>query len=61
MSNEFFKSRNIKVFPCAFRGYYKNENGTESLFNPEACTTSEYSFTTPYHKISSRKESYVVS
>ena len=58
--NGFFQSKNIKVFPCAYRGYYKEANGTEVLFNPEACTTSEFSFVNSYNKISVKKESYVV-
>lgn len=52
----YFLSNNIKVFPCAYRGY----NDENILFNPEAGTTSEYSFINPYHKFSARKESYVV-
>jgi hypothetical protein len=59
----FIKSENIKVFPCAYRGSYsETENDIEYIkfFNPEACTTSEYNFVNSFHKLSNKKESYVV-
>jgi hypothetical protein len=36
----FFKSRDIKVFPCTYRG----KNGDNSVFNPEARLNTEANF-----------------
>jgi hypothetical protein len=56
----FVKSNNIKVFPCAYRGY--NSTGNSPLvFDPEARSTTEANFTNTFHKLSSNKDSYVVS
>lgn len=65
-SNGYVQSQNIKVFPCAYRGYYEEPtegatNPTYKIINPEARTTSEYSFVNSYHKLSATKESYVIS
>lgn len=62
----YVQSKNIKVFPCAYRGYYSetlDDNGNKiyQIINPEARTTSEYSFVNSYHKLSANKESYVIS
>lgn len=59
----FIESNNIKVFPCAYRGYYNTETTpAESLvFDPEARSTTEANFTNTFHKLSSTKSSYVVS
>jgi hypothetical protein len=56
----FVKSNNIKVFPCAYRGY--NSTGANPVvFDPEARSTTEANFTKTYHQISPNKTSYVVS
>lgn len=61
-SNNYIESQNIKVFPCAHRGYYSGTNGTDSkVFDPEARATTEANFTNTFHKLSSNKESYVIS
>lgn len=64
-SNGYVQSQNIKVFPCAYRGYYEAPTGSTDpvykIINPEARTTSEYSFVNSYHKLSATKESYVIS
>ena len=65
-SNGYVQSQNIKVFPCAYRGYYEaptegSTDPTYKIINPEARTTSEYSFVNSYHKLSATKESYVIS
>ena len=63
----YIQSQNIKVFPCAYRGYYEEPTEeatttpTYKIINPEARTTSEYSFVNSYHKLSATKESYVIS
>lgn len=64
--NGYIQSKNIKVFPCAYRGYYSetlDDNGNKiyQIINPESRTTSEYSFVNSYHKLSANKESYVIS
>ena len=59
----YIESKNIRVFPCAYRGYYNTagEETTTKVFDPEARATTEANFANTYHKISARKESYVVS
>ena len=64
-SNNYLKSSDIKVFPCTYRGYYRDINGdgteiTTYVFDPEARATTESNFTNTFHKLSSIKESYVV-
>jgi hypothetical protein len=58
-SNRYIESKNIKVFPCAYRGYYGE--GESKVFDPEARSTTESNFTDTFHKLSLNKESYVVS
>lgn len=44
----FFPSTNVKIFPCANRGYKEIENGTEKIkvvYNPESRFTTEYNLT----------------
>ncbi len=53
----FFKSEDIKVFPCAYRGK-KNDLGSE-YFNPESIIQSEFNFTNTSNK--HWKESYIIS
>jgi hypothetical protein len=69
-SNEnYIKSQNIKVFPCAHRGYYVAGDSTATpavpasalVFDPEARATTEANFTNTFHKLSNNKESYVIS
>lgn len=40
MAIKYFKSRDVKVFPCAYRGYYEL-NGQQISFDPEARLTTE--------------------
>ena len=56
----FVKSNNIKVFPCAYRGYKSTADGPV-VFDPEARSTTEANFTKTYHQISPNKTSYIVS
>ena len=61
-NNNYIRSQNIKIFPCAHRGYY-NSNTTPSqalVFDPEARSTTEANFINNFHKLSSIKESYVL-
>ena len=69
--NIYIESQNIRVFPCAYRGYYQVTKETvkgeekdkiETLvFDPEARATTEANFTNTFHKLSNNKESYVIA
>jgi hypothetical protein len=58
-NNTYIESKDLKVFPCAYRGYYAGED--YKVFDPEARSTTEANFTDTFHKLSSNKESYVIS
>lgn len=60
---QYIKSQNIRVFPCAYRGYYNSSATpvTTLVFDPEARATTEANFTNTFHKLSDTKESYVVA
>lgn len=62
-SNKYIESQNIRVFPCAYRGYYNSSAtpATTLVFDPEARATTEANFTNTFHKISGNKESYVIA
>jgi hypothetical protein len=62
-NNKYIESQNIKVFPCAYRGYYNSSTtpATTLVFDPEARATTEANFTNTFHKLSDNKESYVVA
>ena len=59
------KSANVKVFPCAYRGYYQQDSGidtiTTKVFDPEARGYTEYNFSNHFGKLGNRKHSYIVS
>lgn len=58
-SKQYIESKYIRVFPCAYRGYY---NADKTLvFDPEARATTEANFTNTFHKLSDNKESYVIA
>jgi hypothetical protein len=59
----FISSDSIRVFPCAYRGYYNTvgANTTAQVFDPEARATTEANFADTFHKIGINKPSYVVS
>ena len=59
-ANKYIESSNIRVFPCAYRGYYE-AGGESKVFDPEARATTEANFANTYHKLSNKKDSYVVS
>ena len=52
----FFKSRQIKVYPASFRGTYGVSN---TKFDPESTLTTEYNITRP--RMAGDKETYIVS
>ena len=56
----YIESQNIRVFPCAYRGYY-NKTEQSLVFDPEARATTEANFTNTFHKLSNNKESYVIA
>ncbi len=60
-SNRYIESQNIKIFPCAYRGYYNNASGETAVIDPEARSNTETNFTETFHKLSANKASYVVS
>lgn len=60
-TNKYIESQHIRVFPCAYRGYYDEDNETSRVFDPEARATTESNYTNTFHKISSIKDTYVVS
>ena len=53
----YFKSKDVKVFPCAYRGQDENKEP----INPEASSFTEYNFTNIYSKQGNKKESFIVS
>ncbi len=53
----YFKSKDVKIFPCAYRG--QDSNGTP--INPEASSFTEYNFTNIYSKSGLKKESFIIS
>lgn len=48
----YFKSTDVKIFPCAYRG---------QNINPEASSFTEYNFTNIYSKQGEKKESFIIS
>lgn len=48
----YFKTGDVKVFPCAYRG---------QNINPEASSFTEYNFTNIYSKQGEKKESFIIS
>lgn len=60
----YIQSKNIRVFPCAYRGYYNTNDGgeiTAYVFDPEAKANTESNIANTYHKLSNTKESYVIA
>ena len=62
---KYFESKNVKIYPCTYRGYYQDSNGDgiedlTTVFDPESRLISEYNFT-HLHGIVAGKKSYVVS
>ena len=53
LSDNYFKSRDVRVFPSSFRGTYDN-----TTFDPEARLNTEANFIVP--KMSGNKASYIV-
>lgn len=58
---KYIESQYIRVFPCAYRGYYNTGADETLVFDPEARATTEANFTSTFQKLSAKKESYVVS
>ena len=53
----YFKSNDVKIFPCAYRG----QDAHNEPINPEASSFTEYNFTNIYSKQSEKKESFIIS
>jgi len=60
IATTFIRSKNVKIFPCAYRGYYSAANGSK-VFDPEARGFTEYNYSNIYSKPSISKESFVIS
>jgi len=56
----YFRSADVSVFPCAYRGYYV-ANNHQYVFNPESRGFTEANLTNIYPKLSASKTSYLVS
>lgn len=63
----FFKSRNVKIFPCSNRGHYKHtsylsdhSSSIDEVFDPESRLASEYNFS-HLTGLAGSKDSYVIS
>ena len=57
--NNYFKSLDVRVFPCAYRGQKSGEN--PYLFNPESRGFTEYNFSNIYSKPGLTKNSFLIS
>lgn len=58
----FFKSKNVKIFPCYSRGYFDSadqDGNTRILFDPEARLITETNFANIYGNVLGRR-SYIV-
>lgn len=53
-------SKDVRVFPCAYRGYYGTNGTNAKVFDPEARATTEANFADTFSKLSLKKPSYVV-
>lgn len=60
LSVGFIPSANVKVFPCAYRGYI-NDSGTSVGIDPESKANTEYNYVNMYSKLGTTKPSYVIS
>lgn len=60
LSVGFIPSANVKVFPCAYRGYI-NDNGISVGIDPESKANTEYNYVNMYSKLGTTKPSYVIS
>ena len=60
---KYFKSEDVRVFPCAYRGYTTLQTSTltRTIFNPEARAFTEKNFTNIYSKASANKQSFIIS
>ena len=58
----FIHSSNIKVFPCAYRGYHEEDaEGNCQSIDPEAKAQTEYNYVNLHNKLGVNKPSYVIS
>lgn len=56
----YVDSKDIRVFPCAYRGYYDTDGSNTKVFDPEARSTTESNFADTFSKLSLKKTSYIV-
>lgn len=59
----YIRSEDVKVFPCAYRGYISNgvDNGTNKVFDPEARAFTEFNYSNIFSKPSENKKSFIIS
>lgn len=60
INNSYFESRNVKVYPAAFRGNYSTSGDGQYQFDPEARIPSEYNLLRSGGALSN-KASFIVS
>jgi len=63
-TKQYFKSADIKVFPCSYRGNYLITTGDHQhqtyAFDPESRLTTEYNFT-HLHSVGDMSSSYIIA
>jgi len=59
LNGTYFQSKDIKVFPCAYRGY--KDLGSGLIFNPESRGFTEYNFSHIYNRTAKNNGSYLIS
>ena len=62
----YFRSENVKVFPCAYRGYRRlvdnnAANTSHVVYNPESRGFTEYNYSHVYPRLDKENGSYLVS
>ena len=63
----YFRSEDVKVFPCAYRGFKHNYDSDNNItgpslpFDPEARGFTERNFSNIYSKAGKSKESFIIS
>jgi hypothetical protein len=64
INEAYFNSKNVKVFPCSYRGNYLIEEGTyigkSFAFDPESRLNTEFNFTN-ISGLSGGHDSYIIS
>lgn len=59
MATKYFASKNVKIFPCTYRGTYGTSGSDTATFDPEARISSEYNLI-HNNGIDGLKDSYII-